>query len=252
MKSLIERHAGAATIAPSLREIPIDDNPAAFSFALELLNGNIDVVIFMTGVGATALMAALETRYSRAVIIEALQRSTIIVRGPKPTAVLREWGVRIDYRAPEPNTWREILGIIEASVPVEGRRIAVQEYGQPSTELYRELESRGASVLPVTVYCWALPLDLEPLTRAIRQTIAGEFDVLMFTSAQQAANVLEVAQQIGLRDAWLEAANHCMIASIGPTCTAALQAIGLSVTLEPSHPNMGALVKETLANAHRS
>lgn len=253
MKSLIERHGGVATIAPSMREIPLDDNPDAFAFAQELLNHKIDVVIFMTGVGATALLATLETRHSRAEIFEALERSIIVVRGPKPTAVLRGWGVRIDHRAPEPNTWREVLGTLDGSVPVSNRRVAVQEYGQPSVEFYRELESRGASVLPVPVYCWALPTDIEPLRQSVRQAIAGEFDILMFTSAQQLANVLDVAGQLGLRDAWLEAANRsCRIASIGPTCTAALQAGGLRVDLEPSHPNMGALVKESLANANNT
>lgn len=249
MKSLIERHGGIATIAPSMRELPLDDNPDAFAFARELLDHKIDIVIFMTGVGATALLAALETRHPRSEIFEALERTTIVVRGPKPTAVLRGWGVRIDHRAPEPNTWRELLATLDASVPVDKRRIAIQEYGQPSTELYHELESRGASILPVPVYCWALPTDIELLKQSVRQTIAGEFDLLMFTSAQQLANVLEVAEQLGLRDAWLEAANQkCRIASIGPTCTAALQAGGLRVDQEPSHPNMGTLVKESLAN----
>jgi len=250
MKSLIERHGGIATIAPSMREIPLDDSSDAFAFARELFDQKINVIVFMTGVGATALVDALETRYSRPEIFAALERAIIVVRGPKPTAVLRGWGVRIDFRAPEPNTWREVLGLFDASIPLKDRRVAVQEYGQPSVELYREFEARGASVLPVTVYRWALPLDIEPLKTAIQQTISGEHDVLMFTSAQQLVNVFEVAEQIGLRDAWLDAVNRkCVVASIGPTATAALKAGGLRVDVEPSHPNMGALVKETLVKA---
>ena len=130
-------------------------------------------------------------------------------------------------------------------LPLENRRIAVQEYGLPSGELYREFESRGATVLPVPVYRWALPMDIEPLKASIRQTIAGEHDVLMFTSAQQLTNVLTVADQIDLRSDWLREANsRCVIASIGPTATEALKSGGLRVDLEPSHPNMGTLVKE--------
>ncbi len=248
MKSLIERNGAVATIAPSMREIPLDDSPEAFAFTRELLDGQIHVVLFMTGVGATALLEAIETRHSRAEFFAGLEKTTVVVRGPKPTAVLRGWGVRIDYRAPEPNTWREVLGVFDASIPLAGRRVAVQEFGLPSIELYHEFESRGASVLPVPVYRWALPLDIEPLKASIMQTIAGEFDILMFTSAQQLAHVLQVAEQIGQRDAWLAAANQiCKVASIGPTATAALKAGGLRVDLEPSHPNMGALVKETVA-----
>ena len=250
MKSLIERNGAVATIAPSMREIPLDDNPAAFAFADKLLAGRIDAVVFMTGVGATALLETLETRHSRADIFAALERTVVVVRGPKPTAILRGWGVRIDHRASEPNTWREVLGLFVASIPLASLRIAVQEYGQPSVEFYSALESRGASVLAVPVYRWALPIDIEPMRTAIRQTIAGEFDVLMFTSAQQMNNVLQMAEQDGLRSEWLVAANrYCVIASIGPTATETLTQGGLRVDVEPTHPNMGALVKESLANA---
>ena len=250
MKSLIERNGATATIAPSMREIPLGDNPAAFEFAEELFAGNLDIVIFMTGVGATALLNALETRYPRSNFFAALAQTIVVVRGPKPTAVLRGWGVRIDHRAPEPNTWREVYQLLKAGVPLAGRRIAVQEYGQPSVEFYEALRTEQATVLPVPVYQWALPIDVEPLRSAIRGTIAGEFDLLMFTSAQQLNNVLDVAEQEGLREKWLEAANRlCVVASIGPTATANLKAEGLRVDVEPTHPNMGALVKESVAAA---
>ncbi|WP_157605370.1 uroporphyrinogen-III synthase [Schlesneria paludicola] len=252
MKSLIERNGGIATVAASMREIPFGDNPEAFAFAEELLSGKIDIVLFMTGVGATALLESLETRYQRAEIFAALEKTIVVVRGPKPTAVLRGWGVRIDHRAAEPNTWREVLALFEQSIPLEGRRVAVQEYGLPSTDLYHEFELRGASVRAVPVYRWALPVDIEPLKQAIRQTVAGEHNVVMFTSAQQLTNVLHVAEQIGLREEWLNAVNQrCVVASIGPTATEALKAGGLRVDLEPTHPTMGSLVKETLANAGR-
>ena len=250
MKSLIERQGAIATIAPSMREIPLDDNPAAFGFAEKLLAGGIDVVIFMTGVGAAALLETLETRYSRSEIFAALERAVVIVRGPKPTAILRGWGVRIDYRAPEPNTWREVMGLFNGSMVLEGRRVAVQEYGQPSHEFYQAMQARGATVLPVPVYRWGLPVDVEPLRAAVRQTIAGEFDVVMFTSAQQLHHVLEVAERDGLRDEWLKAVTKsCIIASIGPTATETLVTAGLRVNVEPSHPNMGTLVKESVAYA---
>ena len=250
MKSLIERQGAIAAIAPSMREIPYDDNPAAFQFAEDLLAGRIDIVVFMTGVGATALMETLQARYERPQILAAMDKTTVVVRGPKPTAVLRGWNVRIDHRAPEPNTWREVIGIFENAIPLEGRTVAVQEYGAPSTELYEKLESKGASVRPVPVYRWALPLDIEPLKAAIRHTIANEFDVLLFTSAQQLNHILEVAAQDGLRADWLDAANRVnVIASIGPTATETLKAAGLKVDIQPEHPNMGSLVKEALALA---
>jgi uroporphyrinogen-III synthase len=252
MQSLIERHGAIATIAPSMREVPLDDNPAVFDFARELLEGRIDIVIFMTGVGASALLETLETRYPRAQILAALEKTITVVRGPKPTAILRGWGLRIDHRAPEPNTWHEVLALLTPSVPLDRRRVAVQEYGAPSNEFYEALKSHGATVIPVPVYRWALPRDLEPLRSAVRKTIDGQFDLVLFTSAQQLNHVLAVSEQEGLRDDWLNAVNNrCLVASIGPTATETLLSAGVRVDVEPSHPNMGTLVKESFAAAKK-
>src|SRR6187401_809913 len=71
----ISRIDGATvTIAPSMREIPLDQNPDAFAFADSLFAGEIDIVIFMTGVGARALAETLETRHNHAKYLDALQK----------------------------------------------------------------------------------------------------------------------------------------------------------------------------------
>lgn len=249
MRSLIERHGGIPTVAPSMREVPLEENQAAFAFGEQLLAHQIDVIVFMTGVGATALMDTLCTRWSRAEVLEALGRCVVVVRGPKPTAVLRDWGLRIDHRAPEPNTWHELLQTLETGVKLAGTRIAIQEYGKPSEEFYLALQTRGAVVQAVPVYRWELPVDAEPLKAAIRETIQGHFDVVMFTSAQQFHNALTIADQMGHADDWLRAVNRCVVASIGPTATETLREGGLTVDTEPSHPKMGPMVREALAAA---
>lgn len=241
MRSLFERQGAVVTIAPSMREIPLDQNPDAFAFADRLFAGKIDIVIFMTGVGARALAETIETRYDHAKYLDALQKCTIIVRGPKPATVLREWKCRIDYQVPEPNTWRELLALIDEKIPVVNKTIAVQEYGQPSHELYEGLTARQAQLVKVPVYRWALPEDTAPLKAAIRATIAGEFDVIVFTSANQLTNVLAVADSANSRDAWLAAAKKCVIASIGPTASEFLDHAGLHPDIEPEHPKMGHL-----------
>lgn len=249
IRSLLERHGARATVAPSMRELPLEENPAAFTFAEELRAGRIDIVVFMTGVGARALRDALATRGWDETFLTDLARCVVVVRGPKPVVVLREWGVRIDHKAPEPNTWRELLSTLEAAEPLSGKRIAVQEYGVPNREFYARLEALGATVLSVPVYRWAFPEDVGPLQAAIRGTIAGDFDVLMFTSANQLHNIVQCARDMGLDAEWLAAAGRCRIASIGPTATETIQAYGLPVHVEPSHPKMGTLVKELMGRA---
>ncbi len=253
MQSLIERHGGIATIAPSLREIPIEDNSAALAFGEQLSRGEIDIVVFLTGVGAQGLIDVLKTQNSNETIQTWFGRTTVVVRGPKPVAVLRMAGIRVDYRAAEPNTWRELVQLIDDTpIPVAGQTVAVQEYGQPQYELTKALEDRLATVVSVPVYKWDFPDDTGPLEKSVHSTIAGEFDVLLFTSAQQAVNTVEIADRLGLKDAWLAAARQCIIGSIGPTATETLEGLGLRPHLEPSHGKMGHLVIETLAFAKTS
>jgi uroporphyrinogen-III synthase len=253
MRSLIERNGAVATVAESMREIPLGITPEIREFLTQLQNGQLDVIVFLTGVGAEALALAVESEVSREQFFALLEKCRIIVRGPKPTVTLKKWGVRIDARAAEPNTWREIvpeiLAQFESESELTGKRVAVQEYGSPSRELYDDLAARGAAVLAVPVYKWALPEDTTALEQAIRDTISGRFDVILITTAQQLVHTLQIAESIGVRDEWLAAARRCLVASIGPTASERLREFGLPVDFEPSHPHMGHLVRESLAAA---
>src|SRR5436309_528395 len=126
MRTLLERHGAIVTIAPSMREVPLEDNPEAFEFAERLFAGTIDIVILLTGVGTRVLAEVLESKHAHDDLLAALQKCTLIVRGPKPAAVLREWKVRIDHQVPEPNTWRDLVAMLDSKLPVAGKRVAVQ------------------------------------------------------------------------------------------------------------------------------
>lgn len=248
MQSLITKMGGQATVAPSMREIPLDENAAAFDFGEKLLAGRVDAVLFLTGVGAQALLDTLRLRHDEQSILAALDRALIAVRGPKPTAVLKKWNVHIDVKAPEPNTWRETAQAMRAAVDLHGKTIAVQEYGKPNEALYQELRALGATVLPVPVYRWALPADTGPLEAAIREALADGFEIYAFTSAQQVENVLTVAGQLGSAEGLKSAMRRSVVVSIGPTCSETLREHGLPPDLEASPPKMGPMVRSALEN----
>ncbi|HWQ69486.1 MAG TPA: uroporphyrinogen-III synthase, partial [Patescibacteria group bacterium] len=187
MADLISRQGGVPVSAPALREIPCAGHAEAIEFAQALLAGRIDMVVWLTGVGARALLTAVEGTVSRAEFLAAMSRIPTIALGPKPQAVLRELGIPITLAVPEPNTWREILTAIDsAAIPLLGRRVAVQEYGRSNPELVAGLQTRGASVLRVPVYQWALPEDCGPLRQAIKAIVNQQVDLVLFTTAVQA------------------------------------------------------------------
>lgn len=250
---IVGSYGGEPLVAPSMREVPLESNAEAVEFANDLVAGEFDVVILLTGVGTRALLDIVQRAYgSRKKFVEALAETLVIARGPKPLAVMREIGVPVWFTAPEPNTWREILAELDARKPetsLEGLNVAVQEYGAANPDLLAGLEARGARVTRVPVYQWALPENLEPLRGAVRALAAGELDVALFTTATQAVHLLQVADMMQMRDAVLEGLRRMVIASIGPSTSQELGQQGLQVDLESSHPKMGFLAREAAEQA---
>jgi uroporphyrinogen-III synthase len=73
MRRLIERYGGRPLVAPSMREIPLQDNREALEFGERLLIGDYDMVILLTGVGVRTLLDVLKTRQPLETLTNALQ-----------------------------------------------------------------------------------------------------------------------------------------------------------------------------------
>jgi uroporphyrinogen-III synthase len=250
MASLVERHGGAPVGAPALREVALGENEAALAFARALDAGAFDAVVLMTGVGARALVEEVAPVLDRAAFAAALSRAPLLVaRGPKPAGALRELGVAGAAIVPEPNTWREVARLVAERKSLPGLRIAVQEHGAPSVELYEALRAGGAVVTPVPVYKWALPEDTAPLREGIRALAEGRARIALFTSRAQVEHAFAVAAEEGIAGALREALGRGLLASIGPVCSEAIRAEGLAPDVEPEHPKMGHLVKAAAERA---
>ena len=250
MARMIARFGGRPFVSPSMREVPIEHNREAIDFANRVLIGEFNIVVLLTGVGFKHLVAAVERSVDKQRFLDALSDITTIARGPKPVAAMREFGLTPTVRVPEPNTWRELLATIDAHVPVANQKIGLQEYGKSNPSLIAGLEARGAEVIPIRVYSWDLPEDVQPLIDNVRAIVAGERDVLLFTSAHQVANLLRISAELGLEDQLRVALRRMIVASIGPTTSEMLKQNDLPVDLEPTHPKMGHLVQETANRAH--
>jgi len=246
MEDLITRHGGHPHVAPSMREIPLSENKPAFQFFDHLQNGEVDVIVFMTGVGTRILFDALESHVAPSRIQKAFKTAVLVPRGPKAVKALGEKKLRPSVAVAEPNTWKEVLEALDREHPIKGLTVAVQEYGISNEEFINGLRARGAkAVYSVPVYKWALPEDARPLVHLVESIAGGEVSVALFTSATQVTNVFQVAKGIGLEEKLREAFSRMVVASVGSVCTEALKEHGVAVDVEPEHPKMGFLVKET-------
>ncbi|MEK6764167.1 MAG: uroporphyrinogen-III synthase [Nitrospirota bacterium] len=242
---LIERHGGVPLVTPALREIPLDDNSAALKFGVQLTTERVDMLILLTGVGTTAMFDLLKTRYPWSSIVAALKQTALVARGPKPVAALKALGLQPTLTVPEPNTWIEVVSTLDEYRPVKGLRVAVQEYGASNPDLLEALKQRGGDVFQVPIYRWALPKDLGPLRQSLSTIIAGKAPVLLITNAAQVDHVMQVLGKDGNVEPFRAALKKMVVASIGPTASERLRHHEWPIDLEPSHPKMGILVKET-------
>ena len=241
LADLVRKRGGRPLCAPALAEVPDIDAASIAALVSGLESRSARVAIFQTGVGTQALFAATDALGITPRLLDLLAKTTVVARGPKPTAVLRSRKVRIDRSAAEPFTTAEVLQCIE-DVPLAAERVMVQRHGAPNEDLGRALRDKGAEIVEVATYRWALPVDTRPLVDLLGSLDRREVDATVFTSASQAHNLFALAERLGRKASLAANLNRTLVASIGPVCSAALRELGVKVSLEAKPPKLGPLV----------
>ena len=238
MAHLVAQRGGVALSAPALAEIP-DVDPHDLAVTLrDLVSRQAAAFVAQTGVGTRALFSATDALGMTAALLHLLDQACVVVRGPKPTAALRARSVRIDRSAGEPFTTHEVLASL-ADLPLAGRRVVVQRYGETNTGLAAGLAARGAEVVEIATYRWGLPADLGPLHGLLAALERDEVALVAFTSAAQAVNLFAVARNAGCEQALVANLARCRVASIGPACSSMLRKLGVRVDIEAHPPKLG-------------
>ncbi len=241
LAELVAKRGGRPFHAPALAEVPDVDHSYIAKLVGELGVRPVKAAIFQTGVGTHALFKAADALGLTEKLLALLVKTTVVVRGPKPTAALRSRKVRIDLSAQDPFTTAEVLEALQA-VKLQGERVIVQRYGAPNPELDQALAARGAEVIEIPLYRWSLPADTRPLVNLMDALARNEIHATTFTSASQVHNLFTLAQQLDRAAQLRDDLNRTLIASIGPVCSAALKQHGLAVGLEPHPPKLGPLI----------
>jgi uroporphyrinogen-III synthase len=238
---LFERFGASVYACPLLEERPVENREELRAFVRRVVEGSLDVMIFLTGVGARFLVAEAESMGMKEDFLQALGKLTTVVRGPKPVAALRQLGVRIDVIPGNPTT----EGVIEAlrNRDLQNRRVGVQLYGTPNPQLVSALEAKGAMVAPVQVYAYGAAADSSAVSALIDRILGGQIDVVAFTSAPQVGMLFDFALQLGVAEPLQNALKGVTIASIGEVTSRALAEKGLSPSIVPGQSKMGALAQ---------
>ena len=249
---LVAAHGGFAVAAPAVREVFLSSDPTISQFAQSLLDGALDLVIFLSGVGTTALMTCLERAYPREALVTALQNATLVARGQESVSALSDFGLEPDLVSPEPHSWREVLAALDTygwPKPANEACVAVQELGIPCPELLAGLKERGAQVTTIHPYEWALPEDTSPVEEAIKSLSKGQIDVILFTSGIQVAHLFKIAEATGTEESLRNSLETVVIGSVGSATFEYLLSHGLHADVQASRANIGVLVREAAAQS---
>jgi len=249
----LERHGAHVLYGPAMRIVPLADDAQLRDATRRCLAAPLDYVIATTAVGFRGWLEAAGGWGLGAPLHAAIDAAQLYARGPKVRGAVRASELRDAWSPPSEST-AEILEQLLETVPLAGRRIAIQLHGEPLPELVDALRGAGAEIIEVPVYRWAPPEDEQPLHRLIEATAESTLHCVTFTSAPAATNFLRTAARLG-RDVKVRAAlkSTVLAAAVGPVAAGPLLRADIPVA-QPDRHRLGALVNEVVRRlpTHRS
>ncbi|MET0423177.1 MAG: uroporphyrinogen-III synthase [Actinoplanes sp.] len=240
MAALLQRRGARVVTASAIAIVPLADDQALHAATSACIGLIPDLVVATTGFGFRGWLEAADGWGNGDLLRAVLGRARLIARGPKPCGAIRAAGLTEEWAAKTEST-DEILERLLAD-GVAGKRIVVQEHGEPQTEFVAALRGAGAAVVEVPVYRWVLPADTGPVKRLADAICAGQIDAVTFTSAPAVRAFLQVAgdAEPGVLDRFRS--GRTLAACVGPVTAGPLTGRDVPVVM-PERYRLGALIK---------
>lgn len=239
--SLLNRRGAQVMQGAAMHTVPLPEDGELATATDDVLAAPVDFVVVTTGIGFRGWLEAAEDTGVGERLLEHLRPARLLARGAKARGAIRGAGLPVAWNAPSEESAEILAHLLEHDL--DGARVVVQVHGQPMLEFRDRLREAGAEVVPVTVYRWTDPVDLDALDRLIGAVIAGEIDALPFTSAPAAANLLGRADRLGRGEALREAMrSRVFLACVGPVTAVPIAEAELPYAT-PERARTGSLVR---------
>ena len=241
LTTLLTRRGARVVEAPAIRIVATQDDDELLAATRACVTLPPDVVVATTGIGFRGWMEAADGWGLGEPLRACFAASELLTRGPKAKGAVRAAGLAETW-SPDSEASDEVLARLLAQ-GVDGKRIALQQHGEPLTEFTAALREAGAEVVEIPVYRWVPAEDVRPLRRLVEQVVAGGVDCVTFTSAPAVASMLDIARAEGREPALLDAlTGPVLVACVGPVTAAPLERLGIE-TVQPERARLGALVR---------
>lgn len=229
--SMLERAGAEALRCPLVSIHDAQDAGPVEAWLRRLVAGEFDDLLLYTGEGLRRLLGFARRAGFEAEAVAAVGRARRIVRGPKPSRVLRTIGLGPDVAADPPTT--EGLVAAFAGLPMAGRRVGIQLYPECPDTILRALEAQGAFVDAVLPYRYASHEEDGRVVETLNAMAAGEIDAIALTSSPQVRRLVAVARERDMGAVLARACDRVMVAAVGPVTAEAATAAGWRVAAMP-------------------
>jgi|SRR6516225_4859240 uroporphyrinogen-III synthase len=231
LAQLLEKEGAVTIRCPMVTILDAPDPAPVVCWLKELIAGQLQLIILMTGEALRRLLGFAERAGLREAFIAALNRTRCITRGPKPVKALQEIGIAPTKIALAPTTEGVIATLREETL--QGKTVGLTLFGEPNPPLVQFLEAAGARVRTVMPYVYAPASDTERVADLIQQMAEGKVSIIIFTSSPQVERLFEVAKEGGLEQVLTRGLELTQIAAVGPIVADNLRRKGARVDICP-------------------
>ncbi len=251
---MLEGRGAECLHGPTLRTHPLGPEDEIAGATSRVLAAEPDVTVLNTGIGVRGWFAAADSLLLGEQLLDTLDRSHLVSRGPKACGAAVTAGLTVDWNAQQATTAEVVDYLAERGV--RGQTVAVQLDGDPECELIQQIEALGAEVIDVPVYRWTMPLDRLPAQQLIAAICDGRVDAITFTARPAVVNFAQIADDLGrLDEVRSMLGRQTLVFSVGSTTASAVDDVGLGTSTYPDKARLGALVMfltQSLADGTRT
>ena len=248
--TLFEREGATVVRAPALAEAVVDATAEIKAWVETLVEDRYDIVVFLTGVGVDprcSTRSSGSATSTRCAPRSAAPPSSRAARSRRRRSA--GGGIGVDAcRCPSRGRRRRCIDAVRG-LPLAGKRVALVHFGERSSAARRGHPGSAAPSLDeLCIYEWRLPDDLGAARRAGRARPSTAASTPSSSPARcRCATSSRSRRAPSATAPLIEALNAWTVtASIGPTCSAALVARGITPRIEPTRPKLGPLVERVV------
>lgn len=240
--SLLEKRGAEVVYAPTMHTIDLSADAELRRHTEEMIAEAPDWTVATTGFGMRLWFDAAEEWGLLNDLLASIASSKVVARGPKAQSACRQRDLEVVWRAPN-ESMPEVVEWVSSQPDIGSQSVAVQLFDPEDHPTSHRLRGLVGDLREVPIYRWEPPADTRPALDLVERIIAGDVDVVTFTSQPAVRFLLELA---GDRSTDVVAAfndGRCQPVCIGPVCASAGSEAGITTMIWPEPFRLVPMIK---------